>query len=324
MSMSTFQKVTLVCCVVLCVALLLPKMLLSGNKRDSSSPAGLFPPMLQRKPVPGTSRGTGGNRPHNPEAIARAKGSTAGGGKSNLAGQIIPVYGFGILLYILYIIFKITSSGKTTKPHESRFPTVRSENLRRKITDFELTQLQERLMETEEVMERIVTRARAQSTSSLHSVGGEEEDQEEKLLLRLREITRVMQEGRLVEGIPSERTQGFYHHRCADDPDETLRSCVHHCCNLHNGDAEGDTDERGGERWIHEQPHCYQRNQNQNLPADETVHDHLSAEEPSEEPAEMMPELSCYQTEADDGSFSGDGIRRRTRRDPEGGTGQSD
>lgn len=50
------------------------------------------------------------SRPHNMEAIGKAKGTGSGagaGGKSNLAGQIIPVYGFGILLYILYILFKV-------------------------------------------------------------------------------------------------------------------------------------------------------------------------------------------------------------------------
>lgn len=52
------------------------------------------------------------SRAHNPEAISRAKGVGQGtgagtAGKSNLAGQIIPVYGFGILLYILYILFKV-------------------------------------------------------------------------------------------------------------------------------------------------------------------------------------------------------------------------
>lgn len=35
MSISTFQKITIVSCVVLCVALLLPKILLSRGKRDS-------------------------------------------------------------------------------------------------------------------------------------------------------------------------------------------------------------------------------------------------------------------------------------------------
>ncbi|KTF89180.1 hypothetical protein cypCar_00024303 [Cyprinus carpio] len=142
MSISTFQKLTLVSCVVLCVALLLPKMLLSRGKRDtphSEGPAGHFPPMPQRPPVSEEQRHSGRHfsKAHNPEAIARAKGAGTGpstGGKSNLAGQIIPIYGFGILLYILYILFKITSKGKTAKPPKSRFTAVRSENMKRKIS----------------------------------------------------------------------------------------------------------------------------------------------------------------------------------------------
>lgn len=75
-------------------------------------PAGHFPPMPQRPPVSEEQRHSGRHfsKAHNPEAIARAKGAGTGpstGGKSNLAGQIIPIYGFGILLYILYILFKV-------------------------------------------------------------------------------------------------------------------------------------------------------------------------------------------------------------------------
>ncbi|KAG7329455.1 hypothetical protein KOW79_007629 [Hemibagrus wyckioides] len=233
MSMSTFQKVTVVSCMCVCVALLLPKLLLSGaggggggGRRDPASAEGArLPPMLQRKSVVSPPRGAGGNSAHHSEAIARAKGSTAVAGKSNLAGQIIPVYGFGILLYIVYIIFKITSKGKVNQSHESRFPAARSENMKRKITDFELTQLQDRLKETEEVMERIVSRARNTQRVERVSV-----DQEEKLLLQLREITRVMQEGRLVDGFPSEPECDQF----TDDPEEMLKHWSSHCCPVHH------------------------------------------------------------------------------------------
>uniref|UniRef100_A0A672IMA2 Resistance to inhibitors of cholinesterase protein 3 N-terminal domain-containing protein n=1 Tax=Salarias fasciatus TaxID=181472 RepID=A0A672IMA2_SALFA len=190
MAMSTFQKVTLATCLVLCVALLLPKMLLSRGRKDAAErPEG----------ASAAAAGSGYSRAHNPEAIARAKGAGTGagtGGKSNLAGQIIPVYGFGILLYILYILFKITSKG-SSKPSEGRFPSARSENMKRKITDFQLAQLQEKLMETELVMEDIVSNAMKGVTA----------DQEENLLLQLTEITRVMQEGQLVEGMAAEKKQ---------------------------------------------------------------------------------------------------------------------
>uniref|UniRef100_A0A4W5L3K0 Resistance to inhibitors of cholinesterase protein 3 N-terminal domain-containing protein n=1 Tax=Hucho hucho TaxID=62062 RepID=A0A4W5L3K0_9TELE len=228
MSMSTFQKVTLVSCLVLCVALLLPKMLLGGGKKGAQTEgSGRFPPMVHRQMAPDSQgqRAAGSTRAHNTEAIARAKGGggtgVGTGGKSNLAGQIIPIYGFGILLYILYILFKITSKGKCAVPTEPRFPSVRAENRKRKITDFELTQLQDKLRETEMVMERIVSKA----SYSPERVTGVSADQEERLLLQLREITRVMQEGRLVEGVaPAEmgaqHWEGFPEdpHPCWEEP----------------------------------------------------------------------------------------------------------
>ncbi|XP_029379077.1 protein RIC-3b [Echeneis naucrates] len=209
MAMSTFQKVTLATCLVLCVALLLPKLLLSRGRKDAAERpdgSGHFPPMMHRQMAPeGRSQraaSAGFSRAHNTEAIAKAKGAGTGagtGGKSNLAGQIIPVYGFGILLYILYILFKITSKG-SNKSSEGRFPSVRSENMKRKITDFQLAQLQEKLRETELVMENIVLNAH----HSPDRVKGVMADQEESLVQQLTEITRVMQEGQLVEGMTPE------------------------------------------------------------------------------------------------------------------------
>ncbi|XP_061100631.1 protein RIC-3 [Conger conger] len=202
MSMSTFQKVTLVSCLVLCASLLLPKMLLSRGKKEVGQPEagqGRFPPMMHRQQMPDGQWGAASpySKAHSADAIAKAKGGgIGGGGKSNLMGQIIPIYGFGILLYILYILFKITSKGKITKP-ENRFPALKSENMKRKITDYELTQLQEKLRETEEVMERIVSKA-GHSPNRIKSVSVEHE---EKLLQQLKEITRVMQEGKLIEGM---------------------------------------------------------------------------------------------------------------------------
>ncbi|XP_029010808.1 protein RIC-3b [Betta splendens] len=233
MPMSTFQKVTLATGLVLCVALLLPKMLLSRGRKDAERPEGHFPPMMHRQAAPESRgqrpTGSGYSRPHNSESGARGKGAGTGagaGGKSNLAGQIIPVYGFGILLYILYILFKITSKGNS-KPSESRFTSVRSENMKRKITDYELAQLQEKLRETELVMEKIV--------SSVHHsperVNGVMADQEESLLQQLTEITRVMQEGQLVEGMAAERkAQSSWE----DYPEEPQQYWDHSCCSCHH------------------------------------------------------------------------------------------
>ncbi|XP_029952507.1 protein RIC-3b isoform X2 [Salarias fasciatus] len=256
MAMSTFQKVTLATCLVLCVALLLPKMLLSRGRKDAAErPEGRFPPMMHRQMAPegrgqrAAAAGSGYSRAHNPEAIARAKGAGTGagtGGKSNLAGQIIPVYGFGILLYILYILFKITSKG-SSKPSEGRFPSARSENMKRKITDFQLAQLQEKLMETELVMEDIVSNAH----HSPDRMKGVTADQEENLLLQLTEITRVMQEGQLVEGMAAEKKQ---QDSWEDDPEESgpywerSRCCCQHSEQHHaqQSEADGAAAEEGG------------------------------------------------------------------------------
>ncbi|KAF6721544.1 Protein RIC-3 [Oryzias melastigma] len=251
MTMSTFQKVTLATCALLCVALLLPKILLSRGRKDATErpeALGYFPPRVhpQMSPEGRGQRAAGPSfsRAHNSETGTKTKGGGAGpgpGGKSNLAGQIIPVYGFGILLYILYILFKITSKG-SSKPPESKFIPVRSENMKRKITDFELAQLQEKLRETELVMENLVSSAH----HSPDRVTGVTPDQEQSLLQQLTEITRVMQEGQLVDGFAPEKIQNDwndYHgdqHQYWEPP---------HCCCQHRSEAqvEGDHAQDGGE-----------------------------------------------------------------------------
>ncbi|MBN3322458.1 RIC3 protein, partial [Atractosteus spatula] len=162
--------------------------------------------MHRQKMSEGRSQWASGShtpRAHNTEAIAKVKGNGAGGGggrRSSFMGQIIPIYGFGIFLYILYILFKITSKGKNTK-HDHRFPALKTENMKRKITDYELAQLQEKLKETEEMMERIVSKV-GHHPDGIKSVTTEHE---EKLLRQLNEITRVMQEGRLIEEVSPEK-----------------------------------------------------------------------------------------------------------------------
>ncbi|KAG8012341.1 Protein RIC-3, partial [Nibea albiflora] len=196
--------------------------------------SGRLPPMMHRQMAPEgrgqRAAGSGFSRAHNSEAVARAKGAGTGagtGGKSNLAGQIIPVYGFGILLYILYILFKITSKGNS-KPAEGRFPSVRAENMKRKITDFELAQLQEKLRETELVMENIVSNAHHSPDRAKRVTA----DQEESLLQQLTEITRVMQEGQLVDQMaPEKKVQEDWE----DYPEEPQQYWEHsHCCCQHH------------------------------------------------------------------------------------------
>lgn len=51
------------------------------------------------------------SKAHSPEAYVKVKTRPVGAGggeKATLVGQILPIYGFGILLYILYILFKVS------------------------------------------------------------------------------------------------------------------------------------------------------------------------------------------------------------------------
>ncbi|KAM5318869.1 protein RIC-3 isoform 2-T2 [Glossophaga mutica] len=212
MAYSTVQRVALASGLVLAVSLLLPKVFLSRGKRQEPPPApegklGRFPPMMHhhQAPLDGQSPAARVQRSHLAEAFAKARGSgggTGGGGGSGrgLMGQIIPIYGFGIFLYILYILFKL-SRGKTTA-EDRKCPTATPGNAYRKITNFELVQLQEKLKETEEAMEKLINRVGPNGGSRAQTVTS---DQEKRLLHQLREITRVMKEGRFVDRLTPEK-----------------------------------------------------------------------------------------------------------------------
>uniref|UniRef100_A0A8C5UQG3 RIC3 acetylcholine receptor chaperone n=1 Tax=Microcebus murinus TaxID=30608 RepID=A0A8C5UQG3_MICMU len=143
MAYSTVQRVALASGLVLAVSLLLPKAFLSRGKRQEPPPApegklGRFPPMMHHHQAPsdGQIPGARFQRSHLAEAFAKAKGSgggTGGGGSGrSLMGQIIPIYGFGIFLYILYILFKL-SKGKTTA-EDRKCSTATPGNAHRKIS----------------------------------------------------------------------------------------------------------------------------------------------------------------------------------------------
>ncbi|KAM4018484.1 protein RIC-3 [Anomaloglossus baeobatrachus] len=203
MALSTIQKVVMFSGLVLCVSLLLPKTFLSRGKQSLQQPegnAGRFPSAVPHgKPV--DSRGGGFSRSHLSEAVSKAK--AGGGGSSSrqsLVGQIIPIYGFGILLYILYILFKLSSKGRNVKTEPKSVP-IANGNLKRKITDYELNQLQDKLKETEDAMEKIIHRL-GPNKDRENNVSNDEEQQ---LLQRLKEITRVMKEGKILDGISPEQ-----------------------------------------------------------------------------------------------------------------------
>lgn len=208
MSITTCQKVTLISCSVLCISLFLPRMLLPRAKQEMGQPEvgpGFYPPAIHKLSVPEDPEQWDVDPPysvaHSLETMAKIKGIRQGK-KYNLMAQVIPLYGFGILLYIVYIIHKLTCRAKTNK--SGKYSTVTMANRKSTIiTDNELARLQERLLQTEAMMERIVSkrsncsgsgrRRRSKTTTS---------KKEEKLLRQLRQITQLMQEGRLEGASP--------------------------------------------------------------------------------------------------------------------------
>uniref|UniRef100_A0A8C3VSM7 RIC3 acetylcholine receptor chaperone n=1 Tax=Catagonus wagneri TaxID=51154 RepID=A0A8C3VSM7_9CETA len=142
MAYSMLRRVVLASGLVLAVSLLLPKAFLFRGKQEPprapEGKLGRFPPVMPHHPAPsdGQTPGARFQRSHLAEAFAKARGSaggTGGGGSGRgLMGQIIPIYGFGIFLYILYILFKL-SKGKS--PAEGRgYPTAAPGNTHRKMS----------------------------------------------------------------------------------------------------------------------------------------------------------------------------------------------
>ncbi|KAM7015777.1 protein RIC-3 [Tautogolabrus adspersus] len=247
MSITTCQKVTLISCSVLCVSLFLPRMLISRGRKETGQPEvgpGFYPSVMHQLSVPEDPEQWDvdliHSMTHNAEAMAKVK-FIGRGKKYNWMAQVIPIYGFGILLYILYIIYKLTCKGKTSK--SGTYTTVTKANVENqtkasvenKISDYEFAKLQRRLLQTERMMEKIVSekgqsstfgrRRRSKTTTS---------KKEEKLLRQLREITQLMQEGRLEGASPEMEAEEVpycvdwegYPEETYPEFDETYNRCV--------------------------------------------------------------------------------------------------
>ncbi|XP_040926061.1 protein RIC-3 isoform X2 [Betta splendens] len=204
MSITTCQKVTLISCSVLCVSLFLPRMLLPREKKDMGQPEvgpGFYPPVTRQLSSPEDAEQWGVD-PSNSlirsaEAMAKVKG-IGRGKKYNLMAQVIPIYGFGILLYILYIIYKLTCKEKTKLGNHS---TGEKANMEKR-TDYELVRLQQRLLHTEQMMESIFSENGHSSRSGRRRRSKTAPMKKEKLRWHFRQITQLMQEGRLEEATP--------------------------------------------------------------------------------------------------------------------------
>ncbi|XP_034019202.1 protein RIC-3 [Thalassophryne amazonica] len=235
MSITTCQKVTLISCSVLCVSLFLPRMLLPRGEKERGQPEGkaayqivnnppfhpsihpsiasslrlcgpgFYPPMMHQLTFPeGPEQWEvekSYSMTHSAEAMAKLQ-STRRGKKYNLMAQVIPIYGFGILLYILYIMYKLTCKEKTTKPR-SHSSLTKATTDTKTTTECELARLQEELLKTQRLVDRMVSGKGHHSGSSRRSKNKTRSSKkEEKLLKQLRQITLLMQESRLEGASP--------------------------------------------------------------------------------------------------------------------------
>ncbi|XP_077569848.1 protein RIC-3 [Stigmatopora nigra] len=207
MSFTTCQKVTLISCSVLCISLFLPRMFLPRAKKEMGQPQvgpGFYPPGKHDVSLSDDrdqwGMDTFKSLTRSAEASAKIK-SIGRSKKYNMMAQVIPIYGFGILLYILYIIHKLTCRDKNVKSEKHSTNMSMERNIS---TDNELVRLQERLLESERLMERIIPgNNRAFGSGRRRKSKSTPTKKEEKLLRQLRQIAQIMQEGR-VEGASPE------------------------------------------------------------------------------------------------------------------------
>nr|XP_055057737.1 protein RIC-3 [Misgurnus anguillicaudatus] len=191
MAISTCQKITFVSCIVLCMSLFLPKMFLPREKKDKVR-AEVGPghyPQLHGHSFSEDQVNWYTESHYNPEAIARTKGV----GKPNLLVQVIPVYGFGIFLYIIYLFFKLTSKDKPQ--HKGcKFPILQAEH-----TLEEMSTCQPQTKMSERMKEKKIFKVVHPSARSRRGTRRREEK-----LKQLKEITQMMRERQLREGVTPE------------------------------------------------------------------------------------------------------------------------
>ncbi|XP_048119264.1 protein RIC-3 [Alosa alosa] len=210
MSITTFQKVTLASCIVLCISLFLPKMILNGVQKEIMQKAvgpGYYPTGMPRKQPPeglepweteSVYPGTLGS-----EAIAKAqvKGTMGGNKKSSHLGQIVPIYGVGILFYILHIFVKLTRQDKKAKP-AGRCPISNdAESVAENISEEDLAKLEARLAHAEMLMSKVMSSS-STGPESAKSQRSSRKRRQSSLLRRLRRFGRSFQEDQREEVTP--------------------------------------------------------------------------------------------------------------------------
>uniref|UniRef100_UPI00358FB22F protein RIC-3 isoform X2 n=1 Tax=Myxine glutinosa TaxID=7769 RepID=UPI00358FB22F len=120
------------------------------------------------------------------------QGGSSGGGGSFIK-QIIPVYGFGIFLYVLYILLKVANRKNLPVPNK---PENSEGNAQRKITDRQLEELERKLTDTETALRSLTSKL----SPLADRIGGSALEQQEMVVEHLRQLRNVVNGARVVSG----------------------------------------------------------------------------------------------------------------------------
>lgn len=195
MAESGFRRVAVLCCVAACFSLLAVKVFVPMATRETPH-SGQGAPRQFPKQTPQRPLGPQPERPrmggsHIPEARARhhANSQPATSNRS-IMGQVLPVYCLGIFIYVVYILFKITTRKDGSQP-KKLVKCLSGSGL----SEHQLIQLKQRLEDTERALEKLASKVGPFSDGRS---GGE---QEERLLSQLQEIARTLRESTDFAGV---------------------------------------------------------------------------------------------------------------------------
>ncbi|ETN69977.1 hypothetical protein NECAME_05035 [Necator americanus] len=164
--------------IVVCFAMLYPTvihpMLMSFvGRKETQKPTPSRPPVHPGMGGPGTYRAPGGRADVHPAMrMAQQQAETQSGGRGTFT-WMLPIYTVGVVIFLLYTLFK----SKSKKKRRSRYDSSEyssddddeyNDRLKKKIGKRKLRGLQERLQQTEEAMNKILEQLEAvQAVGSL-------------------------------------------------------------------------------------------------------------------------------------------------------------
>uniref|UniRef100_A0A8C4X2H6 Resistance to inhibitors of cholinesterase protein 3 N-terminal domain-containing protein n=1 Tax=Eptatretus burgeri TaxID=7764 RepID=A0A8C4X2H6_EPTBU len=197
----------------------------TGGKRSE-------PRRLDSAPADSGSRGFLGHPPHSRplghqgalrhDAPGKQVGSSGVGG--SFIKQILPVYGFGIFLYVLYILLKVANRKNLPVPNKLQ----NSEgNAQRKITDRQLEELEWKLTETEAALCSLTSKL----SPLADRIGGSALEQQEMVVEHLRQLrtvvngTRVVSEGDDLDQVAQESLQDEFKGDAAESDKPLMEQC---------------------------------------------------------------------------------------------------